>query len=113
MINLFGEVLEGGISAWVENDWCWEKEKREKRETKNACVCTREREDMVSACKGWDRVEKVGIAQQEFIKIGKSVIKHPLMPTSPLYCVISPYIYLGLDHSCYSKVRILFKSIKF
>lgn len=34
MIDLFGDVLEGELSAWVGDDWYWEKEKREETKKK-------------------------------------------------------------------------------
>lgn len=31
MMDLFGKVLDEGLSAWAEDDCCWEKERREKQ----------------------------------------------------------------------------------
>lgn len=38
MMDLFGKVLDGGLSAWAEDDCCWKKEERN-RKSKYVCGC--------------------------------------------------------------------------
>lgn len=95
------EVLERGLSAWVEDDWFWEKEKREgeERNEKINYVCVKEREVSINAfSKGWKSGKLESEIWELIKKIGKLMIKNlpRLTPQCPLHRVISQHSWVWI-----------------